>query len=117
VKAGTARKTEKFVCTACRRGTEVVQGGQLGVDEYVDKLTAELHERIEHQRNVLKCLLSAESDSERIAYCPIVDCPRLKKLRDVLGETIHVLEETRSSFKSKRLEVMRKKLRDILAGC
>jgi hypothetical protein len=37
-------------------------------------------------------------------------------LQEALRETIEVLEETKSSFKSKRLEVMRRKLVDILAG-
>lgn len=53
---------------------------------------------------------------DRQAYCPLVDCPRLSRLQAALRETIEVFEETRSSFKSKRLEVMRKRLIDILAG-
>jgi hypothetical protein len=46
----------------------------------------------------------------------LVDCERLSRLQAALQETIEVLEETRSSFKSKKLEVHRKKLIDILAG-
>ena len=52
---------------------------------------------------------------EKIPYCPLVDCSRIEKLRSAIRETIGVLEETRNAFKSKRLEVMRKKLIEILA--
>jgi hypothetical protein len=41
----------------------------------------------------------------------------LTRLQVALRDTVEVLEETRSSFKSKKLEVMRRKLIDILAGC
>ncbi len=38
----------------------------------------------------------------------------VNQLRQVLYETIEVLEETRKAFKSKRLETLRKKLMKIL---
>ena len=84
-------------------------------DEYIDQLTRELHQRVEHQRGVFKRLLGSQrAEQSPPAYCPLVDCPRLQRLRAALRETITVLEETKGSFKSKRLEVMRKKLTDIL---
>ncbi len=89
----------------------------LTLDEYIDRLAEELHQRVEHQRNVVKQLLcEANPGSSCVAYCPLVDCPRLEKLRGALRDTVSVLEETKSSFKSKRLGVMRQKLLDILAG-
>lgn len=89
----------------------------LTLDEYLDRLAEELHQRVEHQRNVVKQLVcEANAGSSCVAYCPLVDCPRLEKLRGALRETVSVLEETKSSFKSKRLGVMRQKLLDILAG-
>lgn len=89
----------------------------MGIEEYVDRIAQEMHERVEHQRRTFQQVLAGGRDaSKRQAYCPLVDCDRLSKLRAALQETIEVLEETRSSFKSKRLEVMRKKLIDILAG-
>lgn len=84
------------------------------LDEYIDRLTKELHQRVEHQRCVFKRLLGAKRAPEEPACCPLLDCPRLEELRNVLRETIGVLEETKGAFKSKRLEVMRKKLTDVL---
>lgn len=91
---------------------------EMGVDEYVDRIAEEMHQRVEHQRRILKQVLAdGKNASDRTAYCPLVDCERLSRLHAILRETIDVLEETRSSFKSKRLEVMRRKLIEILAGC
>ncbi|NJD62948.1 MAG: hypothetical protein FIA93_09565 [Deltaproteobacteria bacterium] len=87
------------------------------IGEYVDRIAEEMHERVEHQRRIFRQASSWGADaSERLSYCPLVDCERLSRLRGAVQETIDVLEETRSSFKSKRLEVMRKKRIDILAG-
>ncbi len=89
--------------------------GDLRLDQYVDRLAEEIHQRVEHQRSVVKKLLCATDDkSLRAPYCPLVNCPRLENLRSVLRETIQVLEDTKRSFKCKQLEVMRKKLIDSL---
>lgn len=91
--------------------------GDMGVEEYVDRIAEEMHERVEFQRRLFKQLLAGGGNAlDRPAYCPLVDCPRLSRLQAALRETIEVFEETRSSFKSRRLEVMRKRLIDILAG-
>ena len=74
------------------------------LDEYIDRLTHELHQRVEHQRSVFKRVLDGEGEKpSSLAYCPLVDCPRLERLRTVLRETISALEESKGSFKSKRL--------------
>jgi len=87
------------------------------VDEYIDRIAEEMHERVEFQRRLFKQVLAGGGSAlDRQAYCPLVDCKRLSRLQAAVQETIEVLDETRSSFKSKRLEVMRKKLIDILAG-
>jgi hypothetical protein len=91
--------------------------GDMRIGEYVDRIAEEMHDRVEFQRRLFKQVLAGGGDgTERQAYCPLVDCKRLSKLQAAVQETIEVLDETRSSFKSKRLEVMRKKLIDILAG-
>jgi hypothetical protein len=91
--------------------------GDIGVEEYVDRTAEEMHERVEFQRRLFKQVLAGGGNAlDRQAFCPLVDCKRLSKLQAAVLETIEVLDETRSSFKSKRLEVMRKKLIDILAG-
>ena len=83
--------------------------------EYLDRIAGELHERVQHQQDVLRKFLCEGAGMEKIPYCPLVDCSRIEKLRSAIRETIGVLEETRNAFKSKRLEVMRKKLIEILA--
>ena len=89
----------------------------MGIEEYVDRIAEEMHERVEHQRRVFRQVLAGERDaSGPTAYCTLVECERLSRLQAALQETIEVLEETRSSFKSKKLEMHRKKLIDILAG-
>lgn len=85
------------------------------LEEYVDRIAEDLHERVEHQRAVLRTALREGAGADRIRYCPLVDCSRVEALRSAIRETIAVLEETRSAFKSKRLEVMRRKLSEILA--
>ena len=91
---------------------------KVGIEDYVDRITEEMHQRVEHQRHIFKQVLaSGGSPADRQEYCPLVDCARLSRLQAALQETIEVLDETRSSFKSKRLEVMRRKLIGILAAC
>ena len=91
---------------------------KVGIEEYVDRITEEMHQRVEHQRRIFRQVLAAgASPADRQEYCPLVDCARLSRLQAALRETIEVIDETRSSFKSKRLEVMRRKLIGILAGC
>lgn len=100
---------------ACGETVSADTGGSTGVEEHADRIARELHERVEHQRWLLRQVLSRGGDApERQAYCPLVDCERLSRLRAAVRDAIDVLDETRSSFKSKRLEVMRKKLIDIL---
>ena len=90
--------------------------GVVVLGEYVDRIATELHERVEHQRAVLRKVLGESGPGrEEIRYCPLVDCSRIEVLRSALRETVGVLEETRSAFKSKRLEMMRKRLIEILA--
>lgn len=91
--------------------------GRMGIEEYVDRIAEEMHERVEHQRQVFREFLGTGGGSpECPAHCPLVRCDRLSRMRAALRETIDVLEETRSAFKSKRLEVLRRKLIGILAG-
>ena len=116
---GSGNESQRRLCR--RRGRileETPATGDLGFEELIDRIAEELHERVAHQRSLSKRLLGAKGNSRsRLAYRRLVDCPRLAELRAVLRKTITVLEQTKSSFKSKRLEVMRRKRTDILAGC
>lgn len=63
------------------------------------------------------CLLNRlkeEGDTSVLRRC-VSTCPYKQKLKDTLLETIQVLEESRKAFKSKQLEVLRKKLIEVLA--
>lgn len=46
--------------------------------------------------------------------CHLFNCPRLTFLTDAVNETVQVLEKTKSSFKSKDLGMLRKKLESLL---
>lgn len=47
--------------------------------------------------------------------CFYHDCPYRRRFKETLISTIEALEETRRSFKSKKIEMLRKHLTDILA--
>lgn len=47
--------------------------------------------------------------------CVHLECSQSRRLKSALAETILVLEETRRSFKSKRLESLRRQLLRVLA--
>ncbi len=82
----------------------------------IDTNTKDLHNRIDMQRHILTAVI--EKNLKRTEICPdciFSDCPHKKRLRDVLTEAIGILEDTKKAFKSKRLEVLRKKLIQVLA--
>ena len=87
----------------------------LAIGEYIDRIAGELLERVEHQRLVLKRVAGAMGTEDRVVGCPLIACPRLARLTTAVQETIDVLEETRTAFKSKRLEAVRKRLINVLA--
>lgn len=89
--------------------------GKLDYRDYVTQVSQELAERVEHQRiAMLKMVDQHQRDGKSIEYCPLVDCEPIKVLREGLREAVSVLEETRSSFKSRRLEELRLKLEALL---
>ncbi len=82
----------------------------------IDKSTEDLHNRIDMQRHILKTVIEKKiKGSEICPDCIFSDCPHKKRLREVLTETIEELEDTRKAFKSKRLELLRKRLMQVLA--
>ena len=82
----------------------------------IDNSTKDLHNRIDMQRHILTAVI--EKKIKRTEICPdciFSGCPHKKKLKDVLTEVIGILEDTKKAFKSKRLEMLRKKLIQTLA--
>ncbi len=88
---------------------------RIDLRDYVSEVAKELTDRIEHQREVLDTFLAEhQQQGHSIDYCPLIDCHPKQRLREGIREAISVLEETRSSFKSKRLEDLRRKLEALL---
>jgi len=82
----------------------------------IDKSTEDLHQRIDMQRHILTTII--EKKIKGTAICPdciLSDCPHKTKLKEVLVETIEVLEDTKKAFKSQTLEALRKRLMQVLA--
>ncbi len=100
--------------TAQRHSERSANAQAVPLAEYADRLAEELHSRIEHQRELLRHI-AERLEGPCKTCCPLVQCPRLQALQGAIRETIVVLEQTRSAFKSKRLEVMRRKLIDLLS--
>lgn len=83
----------------------------------IDESADELHRQIDMQRHVLTSIL--ENRVRKNTRCNLYvcwDCPHKRILKETLTETIEVLEDTRKAFKSKRLEVLRKRLIEVLAS-
>ncbi len=62
-------------------------------------------------KNLAQSLSVGISDRD---ICHMWSCPRLNFLKKALEETIEVLEKTKSSFKSRELGDLRKKLEDLM---
>ncbi len=63
-------------------------------------------------------LLKLEHPQDHREYCPdlcqLLDCPRQPILRQAVGHTIEVLQQTRGKFKSKELAELRGSLETLL---
>ncbi len=75
--------------------------------EAIATSAAQLKQRIDYHNKLIAAAFGAEDIDNTTDDCG-------NQLRQVLYETIEVLEETRKSFKSKRLEILRKKLMKVL---
>jgi len=80
----------------------------------IERCARDLHDRVDMQQNVLLTILGKIKSPPPMDLCSTPDCQHKKLFCKVLLETIDVLEETKRSFKSKRLEELRKRLTDLL---
>ncbi len=80
----------------------------------IERSTHDLHDRVNMQQSVLLTILGKIKNPTSFEHCSMADCPHKKLFHRVLLETIEVLEETKKSFKSKRLEELRKRLMEAL---
>lgn len=88
-------------------------------NELVNAINAsvqELHRGIDTHRFLLSSIIEHRIDKDcyhrLMAACPLRS--REEVMKDAIQETIEVLEESRKAFKSKRLEILRKKLTRVL---
>ncbi len=83
--------------------------------EAIDKSAEELHQRIDMHRYLVNTILEqmvSEDSLKSHILSPFY--PDQSRLKEAVKEAIEVLEESRKSFKSKRLEALRKKLALVL---
>jgi hypothetical protein len=83
----SARELQLQVQTHCKLVTQVLQGDDAGSEIDASLLVGASHE----------------------------ECPHRRRLRETLADVIVVLEKTRKAFKSKQLEVLRRRLLGVLA--
>jgi len=81
--------------------------------ETVERHIMEIRSNVEALARLLECC-GEGGDKISLEHC-LVECPHKRCLKETLLEVITVLEETRRNFKSKRLELLRKRLLRILA--
>lgn len=73
----------------------------------------EIRAKIEELQGLLQFL---EYGTEKtVPYCNVVACGHDRLLKTILLEVVEALESSRKAFKSKELEMLRKKLIRILA--
>lgn len=86
----------------------------------LEEAIAEGVEDLRQAADQLQALLAAASSGEETSIsrevCVAIHCPCRRLLRQTLVETISVLDDTRKSFKSKQLAVLRHALIERLAN-
>jgi hypothetical protein len=79
--------------------------------EVLDQSMRELELQIQKHRQVIESVMESRPLE---GLCPWNDCHHQQMLMSMLAETVQVLEETRKAFKSKQLEILRKRLLRVL---
>ena len=90
-------------------------GGKKDIITVINKSAKELHNKIDMHYQLMNTLVEKEVGDEAVNHfvLPAIFCDE-NKLKEALKETIEVLEESRKAFKSKRFEMLRKKLTQVL---
>ena len=92
-----------------------MQGGQKrALIEIIDKNTEDLHKKIDMHRYLMATILDKKISEKRLDHIILPEPKKELRLSNAIKEAIEVLEETRKAFKSKRLEVLRKRLVQVL---
>jgi len=97
------------------RNTNMKAGSKKDLVTVINRSAEELHQKIDMQRYLMTTLLEKKVGDETLKQLVLPTYfPDENKLKQAIMETIEVLEESRKAFKSKRLEVLRKKLTQVL---
>ncbi|NQT56604.1 MAG: hypothetical protein HQ551_10285 [Desulfobacteraceae bacterium] len=81
----------------------------------IDKSSEDLHQKIDMHRYLMTTILEQRVGDKTLNTLLLPSySPDESRLKEVVKEAIEVLEESRKSFKSKRLESLRKKLTQAL---
>lgn len=81
----------------------------------IEKSAEELHRRIDMHCYLINTILEQRAGDESIKRLILsTSYPDQSRLKEAIKEAIEVLEESRKSFKSKRLESLRKRLIRVL---
>ena len=75
----------------------------------------DIQRRAEEHQRLIAAALEGGDVRDMLNACPTLNCPHRRKFRATLVDAISVLEDTRRSFKSRQLEVLRKNLIGALA--
>ena len=81
--------------------------------EVLNKSAEEALQAVERHRDLLRAV--RQTGETCMDACLVSDCPHRRKLRETLLDTVETLEQTRKAFKSKQLEILRKRLIGVLA--
>ncbi|MFO8241030.1 MAG: hypothetical protein R6T90_08535 [Dissulfuribacterales bacterium] len=81
----------------------------------IHRSAEELHQKIDMQCDLVTTLLEKRAGDETIKRLALpAYFPNENKLKQAIMEAIDVLEESRKAFKSRKLELLRKKLTQVL---
>jgi len=81
----------------------------------IEKSAEELHEKIDMHRYLMTTILDKRVSEGNIKQISLPNYSADEgRLKEAIQEAIEVLEESRKAFKSKRLEVLRKRLTHVL---
>lgn len=82
--------------------------------EVIDRSIEELHQQINMHRYLMAAILDKKVSENRLYHLHLPASHCELRLKEAIKEAIDELEETKKAFKSKRLEVLRKKLTSVL---
>jgi hypothetical protein len=82
--------------------------------ERINQSVEQIKEKLEKHRDLLRMTMDDQAGPQTASLCTDARCEHLEHFRFLLKEIIAELEKTRQSFKSKRIEALRKRLENEL---